>query len=53
MHHDCGWHPPNPCEICQDANPRQRLGVYIKNVTVGTETFGLPEKTNAEKYAIK
>ncbi|TEY45513.1 hypothetical protein BOTCAL_0330g00070 [Botryotinia calthae] len=53
MHHDRGWHRPNPCEMCQDANPRQCLDDYIKNVAVGTETFGLSKKINAEKYAIK
>ncbi|KAF5869771.1 uncharacterized protein Bfra_010971 [Botrytis fragariae] len=52
-HNNRGWHRPNPCVKCLDMNPRQRLDDYIKNVAIGTESFGLPEKINAEKFAVK
>ncbi|TGO75371.1 hypothetical protein BELL_0217g00070 [Botrytis elliptica] len=53
MHMNRGWHRPNPCVKCQDMNPRERLDDYIKNVAVGTESFGLSERINAEKFAVK
>ncbi|TGO12158.1 hypothetical protein BTUL_0093g00060 [Botrytis tulipae] len=53
MHNNRGWHRPNPCVKCQDLNPRERLDDYIKNVAVGTESFGLSERINAEKFAVK
>ncbi|KAF7930982.1 uncharacterized protein EAE97_009191 [Botrytis byssoidea] len=45
------------CVVCmhnnRDLNPRERLDDYIKNVAVGTESFGLSERINAEKFAVK
>ncbi|KAF7905373.1 uncharacterized protein EAF01_005894 [Botrytis porri] len=52
-HNNRGWHRPNPCIKCQDLNPRQRLDDYIRNLAVGTESFGLSERINVEKSAVK
>ncbi|KAF7946314.1 hypothetical protein EAE96_009315 [Botrytis aclada] len=52
-HHNFGLYRPSPCVKCEDLNPRERLDDYIKNIAVGTESFGLSKKINAEKFAVK
>ncbi|KAB8300992.1 hypothetical protein EYC80_002916 [Monilinia laxa] len=50
--YDKSWNPSNPCGICQDLNPRERLDDHIKHVAIGTESFGLVERYIAERCAV-
>ncbi|KAI9642851.1 hypothetical protein NHQ30_008585 [Ciborinia camelliae] len=48
-----GWDHQDPCIRCQDLNPRETLDDYVKHLAIGTESFGLTERINAERYATK